>query len=75
MGLLSGIVGLPPWPSVTAAPPSDAAAANPALAPMNSRRLSFLLILTPPSPCPVGRLHAIAAPATSLPQCAGVQMS
>src|SRR5215211_2440777 len=53
-----GIVGLPLsiWPSVAAAPPSDAAAATPALAPMNWRRLSFLLIPRFPPPASWGRL-------------------
>src|ERR687898_1318281 len=43
----AGTVGLPPPPvppSVALGPPSDAAAATPALAPMNWRRLSLLLI-------------------------------
>src|SRR3954451_22251244 len=42
-----GIVGLPPFPGtphVVLAPPSEAAAATPALAPMNWRRVSFPLI-------------------------------
>ena len=51
-----GIVGLPP-PSVTLAPPSEAATATPALAPMNSRRLSLLLIIAFPPPAPWGRFH------------------
>src|SRR4051812_2513571 len=48
-----GIVGLPPLPflpSVTLAPPSEAATVTPTPAPMNSRRLSFLLIPRLPPP-------------------------
>src|SRR3954449_4188508 len=46
-----GIVGLLPvpfLPSVTLAPPNEAATVTPTPAPMNSRRLSFLLILRLP---------------------------
>src|SRR3954468_9024436 len=48
-----GIVGLPPppfLPSVTLAPPSEAATVTPTPAPMNSRRLSFLLMPRLPPP-------------------------
>ena len=44
---------LPIPPNAARAPPNDAAAATPMLAPMNWRRLSFLLIPRSPS-CPRG---------------------